>query len=74
MTKALGSAPSVLILCVEEKLYAKPEENFRGNFPKREVAGVPSTPGFGVMGWSARGSAPACHISRGHKQRERATC
>jgi hypothetical protein len=53
ITEALESAPSVLILCVEERRYAEPEENFRGNFPKREVAGVPSTPGFGVMGWSA---------------------
>ena len=38
---------------MEEKRYAKPEENFRGDFPKGEVAGVPSTRGFGVMGWSA---------------------
>jgi hypothetical protein len=42
ITEALGSAPSVLILCVEEKPYAKAEENFRRNFPKREVAGPPA--------------------------------
>ena len=39
---------------MEGRSYAKQEANFRGDFPKRELA-VPirSTPGFGVVGWSA---------------------
>jgi hypothetical protein len=42
---------------VAERSYAKQDGNIRGDFPKREVAEVPSTPGFGVMGRSA-GAGP----------------
>jgi hypothetical protein len=53
MIEAQRSASSVFIVGVKERPYAKQEGNFRGSFPKRELAG--------------RGSAPACHGSRGCK-------
>jgi hypothetical protein len=70
MAEAQRSASSVFIVGLEEKSYGKQGENFRSYFPKGELA----APGrqhawFRRDGVERRGRAPACHSSRGDKQR-----
>ena len=48
-----------VIVGVEERSYARQDEDLRGGFPEKGTSsdGIPSTPVFGVMGWSA-GAGP----------------